>query len=315
MIAGSSQPVVVGVESASCEALLAYAAAEARRRRCGIHLMHVLAPLYGGAPEIERLTATAGELRQEGEAVLLTATARLEQLLEGHPTVLSTELAHGAVAPSLVHAARNACLVLVQHPGMGPEGDTTVLSNTYAVAAHSPASTVAVPDRWRPAVHLNGPVVGVALGELDSSAGVLRQAFEEANRRRAQLRVLHAWLPGSLEPADVPHLSIVECSRLRLDLQQAVADLASRWPSVGVECVVLPGHPDTVLVDHASGLDLLVVGRREHQSPLGQHLGPVVRHVLRWAPVPVMVVDPTPGHSSSLTKEATSWTHARATGS
>jgi nucleotide-binding universal stress UspA family protein len=316
MIEGTSQPLLVAVESASCEALLEYAAAEARRRRCGIHLVHVLSPVYGGAPEIERLTATVRELRREGEAVLSAAKARLEHLLQGDPVVLGTELAHGEVAPSLVHVARQACLLLVQHQGMGPEGDTdtALLSTTHAVAAHAPVPTVAVPDRWRPAVHLKGPVVGVAIGGLDSSPGVLCQALQEADRRGATLRVLHAWLPGSLDPADVPHLAVVECSRLGVELQRAVAELATGWPSVGVECVVRPGRPESVLVDQASGLDLLVLGRRRHRVPLNQQLGPVVRGVLRWAPVPVMVVDPTSAGRSPRPKEATSWTYARATG-
>ena len=316
MAEGKCEPILVGVESASCEAVLAYAAAEASRRGCGIHLVHVLAPVYGGAPEIERLTATAGELHGQGEAVLSAATARLEHLLGGEPIALSTELAHGAVAASLVHAAQHACLVLLQHQGMGPEGDTDIslFSTTHAVSAHAPVPTVAVPDRWRPAVHLKGPVVGVAIRGLESSAAVARQALDEADRRGATLRVLHAWLPGSLEPRDVPGLAVAECSRLRVELQRAVAELASEWPSVDVECVVRPGHPESVLVDQAPGLDLLVLGRPRHHVSPNQQLGPVVRGVLRWAPVPVIVVDPTSGPSSPSTEEVTSWTYARPTG-
>jgi universal stress protein family protein len=52
------------------------------------------------------------------------------------------------------------------------------------------------------------------------------------------------------------------------------------------------GHAVDVLVEASESSSLLVVARRDPFLPIGSHLGPVVRQLLKDAACPVMVVEP-----------------------
>lgn len=53
-------------------------------------------------------------------------------------------------------------------------------------------------------------------------------------------------------------------------------------------------HPADALVSASKQADVLVLGRHDPQLPLGSHLGPVVRAVLRAAHSPVLLIDTVP---------------------
>ncbi|MDT5037390.1 MAG: hypothetical protein QOE03_2575 [Micromonosporaceae bacterium] len=53
---------------------------------------------------------------------------------------------------------------------------------------------------------------------------------------------------------------------------------------------VVEGHPAQVLLDTASGAQLLVVGSRGHSTFVGIMLGSVSQHCVQHAPCPVVVV-------------------------
>ena len=115
--------VLVAVETASSDAVLAYAAQEARRRRCGVHLVHVIGPVTGGGQSLDSLVVLNGMLHHRGRSVLAEAAHQLEDLLlDDDELTVSTELGHGLVVPTLVEASAHACLVLLQHRGMGSGG-------------------------------------------------------------------------------------------------------------------------------------------------------------------------------------------------
>ena len=63
-----------------------------------------------------------------------------------------------------------------------------------------------------------------------------------------------------------------------------------------VDVQVRPGRPADVLLETSAGAQLLVVGRHDPLLPIGSHIGPVTRAVLREATCPVLLADPTPRH-------------------
>jgi len=103
----------------------------------------------------------------------------------------------------------------------------------------------------------HGPVIVVGVDRSPHSAAALRWAAEEATRRNAGLRVVHAWqLAGG---GDVQTQSATE--------QQAtvgwVSDLLEDLPlPYSVEAV--EGAPGPVLIDLSAAAELLVVGTGEH---------------------------------------------------
>jgi nucleotide-binding universal stress UspA family protein len=283
--------ILVAVDAAGSEAALRYAVADARRRACGIHLVHVdRFTIWSGV--VDEVSVVEGELRHPGASVLAAAALRVEQLLNESPDdrlSVSTELAHGSVVATLQSLSRHASLLVVEHAGMGDEGETSTLSVSAGVAAVAHCPVVAVPSSWRPHLHEEATIV-VGVEDPPRDVALLEAALHEAERRGAHLRVVRAPTQVAGEPSDV------------LDLG---------GPDVEVDVVVQPGAPAAVLLEHAEHAALVVAGRHHRRHVVGAPLGRTVRELLRHCAVPVMVVDPLVGdepargrHDSASTSSA-----------
>lgn len=284
--------VLVAVDGTDCDAALEYAAEEARRRRCGVHLVHVVSPVTVG-PSLDSVVMLNGELHLRGRTVLTDAASVLEPLLRDDDLDVSTELAHGAVVASLVAQSAHACLVLLQHRGMGAEDGPRGRSVTNGVGARAHAPVVAVPPGWRPAPASVVPVITVGVGDAAAAPLVVQAAVEAADRADARVRVLHGCGgPEGPDPDRHPEAAAEECRHREDQIRGAFEELFAARPQVPVEVVVTSAPPVDGLLAEAPGSTLLVVGRRHPRLPISAHLGPVARAVLRWSPVPVMVVDP-----------------------
>lgn len=284
--------ILVAVESADCDAALGLAAAEARKRHCGVHLIHVNQPTYGGAGALDTMVVVTGQLQRVGAMVLADASAKLEHLLIDDDLTVSTELCHGAVVPTLVAESIHACVVIMQHRGVAPEGDLRVMSIVHGVATRAYVPVIAVPSTWRPRAEAV-PVISVGVEDVSTSAQVVRVALEEADRSDARLRLVHAHPPLRTGDATLDHMATHrESLRIKGQLAAQYADLLGGFPGVATDIVVATGSPTEVLLDQAQHSAMLVVGRRHPGLPTVSHLGPVARATLRWSPIPVMIADP-----------------------
>lgn len=140
--------IVVGIETSACDAVLRAAADQVRSRQCGVHLVHVMSPAYAGAPEVAELTRIAAELHDEADRLLLEVASRLERLLD-HDLPVTTEIAHGAVVPSLVAASDGAELVVVGQRREARHGHAPRLTLVPGVVARSHAPVLVVPETWQ----------------------------------------------------------------------------------------------------------------------------------------------------------------------
>jgi nucleotide-binding universal stress UspA family protein len=259
--------ILVGIENGECGAALAYAARESRLRRCGVHLVHVVPVIAGGSP-FDSVVMINGELHDLGRKILGDAATTLEHLLEDDELPVSTELCHGAVGPTLIEESAHASLVVLQHRGMGPQGHPPVLSVTTHVAAHAHAPVVAVPAGWTEPDPDAKLIVTVGIGDDPENDHLVGVAADEAARLHATLRIVHA------------------------EDDLALDELVNEIPAGPNEYVASDSEPAEALLAQAGDTTLFVVGRRHPRLPLGRHIGPAVRTLLRRSPVPVMVVDP-----------------------
>ena len=256
--------VLLAVETADCEAAIQYAAREARTRTCGVHIVHVAPPVLGA----DTVMMANGELHSLGRKVLNDVAASLVHRLSDIDVDISTELCHGTVVPTLVNESAHASIVVLQHRGMGPAGDTALMSHAGGVAARARCPVVVVPSEWRePSSDLEW-VVTVGIGSDRDNEYLLAQAAGAAARQCGSLRVVHA---GE-------------------DLE--LHDLVETPPEVPFTYVPTTASPADALLAQGGHTSLFVVGRRHPRHPLARHLGPVTRTLLRRSPVPVMVVDP-----------------------
>jgi nucleotide-binding universal stress UspA family protein len=143
-------------------------------------------------------------------------------------------------------------------------------------------------------------VVGVDRSEGAKAA--LRFALQEAQLRRAKLRVVHAWQYGTIGIAGTESFYPAvgaDLSEVRDAAEQALeATLHDALPdtdSVEIERRVVEGRPAGVLVNESSDADLIVVGSRGHGGFTGLLLGSVSQQVSHHAECPVVIV-----HSSEV---------------
>ena len=275
-----------------CDASLDLALSEARRRRCGIHLVLAVGPMWVASPQAPALRMVDGEWRRYGTDFLLDCERRLK-LLAGGELSISTEITHGPVVSALVDVSHHAAIVVMQHHRMSRSNVIPTLSTTNGVAARAHAPVVAVPDDWRESAAVSD-VVAVGVEDGVSSAQVARWAFEEARRLRGSVRLVRAWFYSAAFDADVfaGETGRMQSAALREEVQRQFGELIDECADVPHEVMVVHGRPADVLVDQSRHVRRLVVGRHEPAMPLGSHLGPVTRAVLNHAACPVVVLDP-----------------------
>lgn len=134
-------------------------------------------------------------------------------------------------------------------------------------------------------------VVGV--DDSPEAAAALRWALDEARLRQASLEVVHSWLFPAL--GDVPGAAAETLTRdleegARRLVDEVVAGGIGSDPGIPVERHVREGSAAAVLVDAASGADLLVLGSRGRGGFAGLLLGSVTQQCVHHAPCPVVVV-------------------------
>src|SRR5687768_15340252 len=93
-------PVVVAVGHDPIDAALAFAAGEAVRAGCGLHLVHVVHPLAQG-PEMALMAET--DLEAAGHQALDAALERARDVVKGAP--VTVQLRVGGVVSTIVDTA------------------------------------------------------------------------------------------------------------------------------------------------------------------------------------------------------------------
>lgn len=287
--------IVVGVgPTGRHRAALEYAAAEAVRRGCGIHLVLVVHPRWPGPDGMVELKLVGEDLVRVDTEILMECEQWLVDRSDGDVRV-TTEVVHGAPAAALVGASRNAGLIVLQHHRMSRDHHLPTMSITNAVASHAAVPVVAVPDSWREDEAGGLPVVA-AVVDAEASRGVAVHALAAARRDRAPLSLTRAWSYATDLEVDDPIFATSTADEWEKRLTERVtdgfADLVADEPAVECRTEVVHGQPAYVLVDASSRARLLVIGRHRPTLPIGSHLGPVTRSVLTHARCPVMVVDP-----------------------
>lgn len=295
MLEATTRKVLVAVAGdEDATGAIAYAAQEARRRGCGVHLVSVVHPVATSA-EAASFNILEGMLHSASASALHQARRQLVREL-GDDVAVTTEVVHGAVVPTLVSSSDRALVVVLQRqPGRGARIPTLSVTSGVAGRAHVPV--VSVPTGWSGA-STAGAVLPVLVGLSDPIAGerVVRTALEEARARRAPLRVLHTWhftdhyddlvFEGQ---AGVRHEA-----QLLADVIERLRPLLEEYPDVETQVRTQHAHVADALQAASGQTQLLVVGRHRSRIPLGRHLGSTTRAVLREARCPVMVVDPVP---------------------
>lgn len=125
----------------------------------------------------------------------------------------------------------------------------------------------------------------------DGSRAAIRWAAREAERRLADLSVLHAY-ERVWGTADTPDHALVEVARSHAEEIAADARLAAHAaaPGITIRSDAVIGDPRAALLDAAASAALVVVGNRGRGGFTSLLLGSVSQHVATHAPCPATVV-------------------------
>ncbi|MFF9009786.1 universal stress protein [Streptomyces goshikiensis] len=284
--------LVVGVDgSPESRAAADWAAREAVRRDMQVHLVHAwlwqplaVAVVQDRGTEDRR----AREILEETEA----------ELGHRHPRLsLSVEVAADAPVPALLRAAKDAEMLVLGTRGHGALAGFLLGSYGQQLIASAECPVVSVRARGGKPVlgGAEGEVVVGQQGGVEESARVLGFAFEAAAVRGVPLRAVRAWSlppvygysPGSMWIAE-QFGGLEPFEKAALD--QALEPWRLRFPEVEVVAHVERGSAGHVLLSEASDAQLVVVGRRVSESPVGTRIGSVAHAVLHHSACPVAVV-------------------------
>ena len=277
--------VVVGVGLDGAEAAIAFAAEEACLTRRPLHLLHVLrvsgaeayAAVYDGAVEaadagadsVARGRPRAGRRPRPGDG-----RARGRRLAGRRPRPAGrARLPARPPAPPAQPVATPGGRVDCEwrrRSGAGTGGS--------------------VPEDWTARVEVPA-VVTVGVQEPVEAGPLVRQALELARERDARVVVLHAWwLNGGYDSVvNDPEFRAEQEREAVESLRPALEAARDGFLDVPVTVDVRHAPPTRALLDASFDSMLLVLGRRHHRLPLGSHLGPVARAVLRDAAGPVVM--------------------------
>ena len=287
-------PVVIALSGDHMDSAIKFAVAEAVRAGCGLHLVHVVPMLASGpastlVPESD--PARAGRLA-------LTAGLKRVRALVGDDVPITGEQVLGdGIVRGIVSVTGDARLVVLEHRDLSAVKRVVTRSIASGVAAHSRVPVVSVPAGWQERETGSAGTVTVGVDAPDRSEPVLRAAAEAALARGAELHVIHTWhIPNAYdEIVMTPTEQEQWAARATAEIQAVLDRLGDELAAVPVRIDPRHGYPADALVHASPTSDLLVLGRHDALLPVGSHLGPVVRAVLREASCPVLLVNP---HSS-----------------
>jgi nucleotide-binding universal stress UspA family protein len=281
--------LVVGYDgSETSTTAVRWAAAEADLRGASVRVMssYALPPVmdfYGmGATgaSVEQLE----EMKKSCEAALHDV---VERAAREHPTV-GFDLHAVDVPPvrCLLTEASRADLIVVGSNGLGAVREFILGSVTGAILHDSPIPVVVVPAEVREPV---GKIV-VGVDGSDRSMMALRWAAAEADRRTADLVVLHAWeYPYRMTSEGFARGSSLAEIDAEILLERAVTVARDEMAGTVVGRLAQEGAAQALL-HSLSDADLLVVGSRGRGGFRRMLLGSVAHAVSAHATCPVVVV-------------------------
>lgn len=269
--------IVVGVDgSPSATGAARWAAREAALRGLPVRLVAVVR-----RPSHDPLRT--GQLRVDGRAAQRLAAAAAEVAAAAPGVQVLRLLARGSVVGVLDLLARDAELVVVGSRGRGPVTGALMGSVGVAVAESAGRPVVIVHDTLgsEPARDDSDPVV-VGIAEA-ADEGVLRFAFDEAQRRGAPLHLVHAAAPGQ--------------DRLPAAVHRLLGDVGGRHPAVAVVTRVVHERPAAALIRLSATAQLVVTGAREAKGVTARRAA-VHRALMRHGRCPTVVVAARPARRS-----------------
>ena len=145
----------------------------------------------------------------------------------------------------------------------------------------------------------HAPRIVAGVDGSPSSVAALRWALDQARLTGGTVDAVTAWrIPTAMTGYGWAPIVVADCSDMeniaKRALDEALSQAVRPGDSVPVRTQIMQGIPAQVLLDAASGADLLVVGSRGHGGVADALLGSVSQHCVHHATCPVVIIRGTP---------------------
>jgi nucleotide-binding universal stress UspA family protein len=273
--------ILVGVDgSEPSNAAVVWAAREAAMRHVPLTLIHMV---NAAVPMYPEMPLSMGMVAED-----IVGSAR--------PVPISTELKCSPPVPTLVQLSADAEMLVVGSHGRSALGRGLLGSVSAGVVRRANCPVAVIRDEHAPA---GAPVV-VGIDGSPASELATAIAFEEASRRGAELKAVHAW--SDIEAVELPGL---DWTIFKEDADRILAERLAGWqeqfPDVTVRRVVVCDRPARQLIKQAESAQLVVVGSHGRGAVGTMLLGSVSNAVLHSTSTPVIVARPVQTPSRRLT--------------
>ncbi|MGW0486056.1 universal stress protein [Nonomuraea sp. NPDC003214] len=280
------RPIVVGVDgSTPAHAAVEWAAADARRRRLPLRIVHVCEQWQDN---VNGMKYCAGMLQAAADRARAT----------GDDLEVNTEFLDGNVVERLVGQSVSSQSVVLGSRGLGGFAGLVIGSVSLAVAGRAEGPVVVVRAATTVPVH-SLIVVG------DDGSGAAREAMlyaiEQARARSARVLAVYAWRQPVLSAYGRDYADLFtdsfgeECRAAR----ERVDAWRNEFAGVEITGRQVNEHPVAALADASAAADLVVVGSRGRGGFASAALGSVSHGLLHHAVCPVAVVRPRSGRAET----------------
>jgi nucleotide-binding universal stress UspA family protein len=231
------------------------------------------------------------DIEQIRAAAARDVASEVERLHNSHPALcVDSQVVCGKPRVELVERAADSDLLIVGTTGVGAAESLLLGSVAQAVARSGPCPVVLVPDVAP--IPAKGRVI-VGIDGSPASERALEWAMCEADRRDADLVVLHAW---QYEYAQ-EETAAGGRDLLRVDaacfLERAVEPVRERT-RIDVRGELVEGAPAEALLNAAEEAELVVVGTRGRGKLRSALFGSVARSLASGSCRPTVVVRDVP---------------------
>lgn len=275
-------PIVVAIDESAGSAV-DWAAQAAALHHAPLHLLRVLelTPDDGLGLGTVLTTEDYTRLEQHGGWLLDDAQRQAAKVAPG--IEITTELAHGAVAPTLLERTRSARMLVAGSRGGGSLRRALLGSVSSLLARRSHCPLVIARDGvdLPPDMHTRPILVGVDGTKVSEPA--IAAALDEASARGVSLIALHAWTdPDDHQDPEMDALDDYV-------LAESLAGWQERYPNVRIDREVVHDRPERSLLDWSTGTQLLVVGTRGRGGFAGKVFGSTSQSLLLSVSTPIMI--------------------------
>jgi len=283
-----SEFLIVGVDgSPDARRAALWAAAEAELRGARLRIVGCVTTPTVVSPWTPAILFDEPTMHQWTAETVAEAAALIAERFPHVP--LEQRVVTGTARYALADEADGAALLVVGSHGAGATESLLLGSVAHAVIRTSPCPVAIVPPGSDDAPATASRRIAVGVDGSRAADAALTWAVDEADRRDAELVVLHGWeYPYRSEHTPVEKLDLVKVdAALVLDAAVERARERGRGP---VTATLVHDHPAAALVGQSADCDLVVVGSRGRGGFRSLLFGSVAHAVTVQARCPVVVV-------------------------